>query len=323
VNVATSFNPDGQANGWRTVGQARVEKPAAVALGDLTLPDEEQRKTWRDYEAAAFKQPGSLRDRLDDAQDTARLSYQNVLVVLGSPGEAACDQLFERRYEDFNQYEVARSLSEYALAVFNTHGAPPELRDWATQMRIQWPDKGMTLAVLDIDGHLLGQTTGSALSAEGVLSRTKLIDFAKKYVLAKPDAQKLLDDALAKAGRDNKHVLLDESAPYCPWCIKLSKYIEANHTLLDKGFVCLTLDRRFAHGAQILARLHSKDFSTPWIAILARDGKVLAASDSQGENFGYPNDPQGIRQWEQMLRIAAPRLGEADIRQLVNALAVK
>jgi hypothetical protein len=103
----------------------------------------------------------------------------------------------------------------------------------------------------------------------------------------------------------------------------LSKYIETNHTLLSKGFVCLTLDRRFAHGAQILARLHPRDFSTPWIAVLAPDGKTLAASDARGENFGYPNDPESTHQWEQMLRLAAPRLDEADIRQLVGALTAK
>jgi len=301
------------------VGKAKVDEPVTIELGDVILPDSPRQLTWKDYQATAFNEPGSLSERLAEAKITARLSYQNVMVLLGSPGSPACDRFFEYRYEQ-GRNQVWEAMCEHVLVAVNTEKAGPELRDWAGKTNVTLPATGMNIAILDMDGHLVAQATDGALSVDGKLDRAKLIDFATKYALLKPDAQKLLDDALGRARRENKNVLLDESGPYCPWCVKLSKYIEANQKLIDEDYVCITLDRRFAHGKEILGKLHSKDFSTPWIAILTPDGKPLATSDSQGENFGYPGSADGRRQWEQMLRATKHRLTDAQIEQLIKAL---
>ena len=84
-------------------------------------------------------------------------------------------------------------------------------------------------------------------SGGGKPDRAKLIAFAKSHAPALPDAQALLDDALVRAKREGKRILLDESGAYCGWCVKLADYFGANRDLLEKDFVLLTLDRRFAH----------------------------------------------------------------------------
>jgi hypothetical protein len=171
-----------------------------------------------------------------------------------------------------------------------------------------------------MEGKLLAAVGEDQLQSGGTFDRTKVVAFAAAHAPVKPDARKLLDEALAQARREKKHVLLDESAPYCPPCVSLSKYLQRNRALISKDFVVVTLDRRFANGAEVMKRLRKDDVSTPWTAVLDVDGKTLITSDGPGGNIGYPGDASGRTHWEKMLRTGAWRLTEAEVRGLLGQL---
>src|SRR6185312_8090623 len=156
--------------------------------------------------------------------------------------------------------------------------------------------------------------------SNGALDPSKLADFARQNVPQLPDARRLLDEALAHAAREHKNVLLDESAPYCGWCVKLTDYLDANRAVIDKYFVRVTLDRRFAGGKQIMERLRSPKlddrYSTPWTAILSPDQRVLITTDASTGNIGYPGEPGGREHWKKILRTGAPQMTESELAGL-------
>lgn len=320
LSVVIGFGDEGRPNSWRTVGKARADGLERVAMGSITLPAPYQPKTWKDYLADAFGQKRPLAERLEDAARTARLSYQHVLVVLGAPNRPACEQLYELWHHP-NRRDVWTALVDYVPVVINVDAANADARSWAARMKLKWPERDMTLAVLDLEARLVAQASGAALGPHGNLERDRLVEFARRHAPTKPDARQLLNEALAQARREGKHVLLDESAAYCPPCVTLSKYLEANQALLAKDFVVVTLDRRFAYGEQVMKSLRPQDVSTPWTAVLTADGKPVITSDGPGGNIGYPTDGASRAQWEKMLRSAAWRLTEPEIGELMRNLS--
>jgi hypothetical protein len=318
INVVMSTGDEGRPNSWRTVGHAAPARIGRIELGDLALPDSERQHTWKDDLEAAFARKEPIAQRLSDARHTATMSWQRVLVVIGSPERAQSRQFFEE-WRDMEHPDVWEAMIEYVVLGINADASDPAARQWANEMKIAWPAKGMTLAILDMDGRLLVQTPADPLFVNGKLSRQKLIAFAKLHAIAKPDARALLDEALTRARHEGKNVLLEQSGPYCPWCVKLSDYLKANRALLDKDFVTVTIDRRFAHADKIIDDLratHEDRGSTPWMAMLTPDSRVLMTSDAASGNIGFPSNPEGRAQWVKMLHAGAHRLTDADIQSL-------
>ena len=323
INPVRSYNPDGQPMGWFTVRKLKADRPERMDLGDLTLPNPPKPKTAADYTAEAFHPIATFDQRLERARHVAKVCYQRILVLLAPAKDRMAETFFDYRFE-IEHPEGWRALANYMLLTLDTNTADAAAHKWAQVAGIDWPTAGMTLAVLDPDGHLITQTSASALSVEGTLNRKLLIDFADRYAPALPDAQKLLDDAFARAAREHKNVMLDESSPYCGWCVKLTDYLDANHPLLDNAFVRVTLDRRFAHGKEILTKLRTAapedHSSTPWTVILSPDGRTLITSDGPKGNIGYPGEEGGRTQWEKILRTGGPRFTDSEIRSLLAAV---
>ena len=197
-----------------------------------------------------------------------------------------------------------------------------EAKALAQRLNVAWPVKETTLVVLGEDGKPLAQVSGEELATDGKPDVKKLVAWAKQYPLPKPDAKKLLDDALAKAKAEGKRVLVDETAAYCGWCVKLGEYFESNAELLSKDYVIITLDRRLPNGPEVLGRLRPKkdDYGTPWMVILDADGKTLIDSDPGNGNIGYPGEPDGLAHWEKMLRSTTRHLADTDIDRLLKPL---
>jgi protocatechuate 3,4-dioxygenase beta subunit len=322
LGVVLSYGDDGRPNSWREVGKVRADRVERVAIGSVTLPAPYRPKTWKDYLAEAFAQKRLVSERLADAQEAAQLSYQHVLVILGAPARQPCEQLYEL-WRRPDRRDVWEALVEYVPLAVNVDAADAETRAWAASSKLAWPEQGMTLAALDTQGKLLAQATEADLGAGGRLDAARLIDFARRHAPHKPDARKLLDEALARAKREGKHVLLDESAAYCPPCLTLSKYLEANRNLLEKDFVLVTLDRRFGNGEQVMKSLRGDGVSTPWTVVLSADGKAVMTSDGPEGNIGYPSDGTSRDHWEKMLRAGAWRLTEEEVNKLTKAAAAR
>jgi protocatechuate 3,4-dioxygenase beta subunit len=324
VNVANEFTPEGYARSWESVGKVAAERAERVDIGKLQLRPPRVQKTWKDFVAEAFAKPEPLPQRLETARTNARLTHQHVLVLLAAPDAPVAQQFLRPRFDYENENEAfMTALADFALLVVNARTDEKNARAWAMQNHVAWPDAaGMTLAILDHDGKLLEQTSDKELAGAtaSTLDVSRAIALLKQHATTKPDAQKLLDDALARAKKEDKRVLVEQSGAYCGWCVKLAKYLETNATLVDKDYVWITIDPRFPNGEQVIKRLRMKDGGIPWITILDADGKTLITSDSPSGNIGYPADTEGRAHWEKMIRTTARRLDENQIKLLLEPL---
>jgi len=311
INVATQFTEDGRPYSYSRAAKVKPAAAGRTELGDLKLPPAFRPKIGEDYAAEAFAKREPFVQRLAAAQRRAKLSTQNVMMILSDPRSKLALRFFQYRY-DVRNAEFWNAMMDHWLVAVDTQNPSDAVGAWADANKVQMPGPGFVMAIVDPDGKLLGQSSSDELSTNGELDRRLVMEFARKYAPAKPDGQKLFDEALAKAKAEGKKVLFDESGPYCGPCYQFSEYLEANKELIDKEYVCVTLDYRFAGAGEIFKKLKSAT-STPWIAILDADGKVLATSDGPDGNVGFEKP-----QWEKMLRATAAKLTAEQIAVLVE-----
>jgi beta-lactamase regulating signal transducer with metallopeptidase domain len=322
LSVVTKFGDHGEPMGWRPVATKTAPTAEDVDLGDVTLPaDREYKpKTPDDYATESFGKPGTITGRLKNAQEIARLSYQQVLVVLGSADRQAAKRFFEFRHDRENS-DAWAALADYALVSANVDDRKNGAQVWASQFNIDCRFPRVAFVILHMDGHYVTHASDLELSSGDQLSRSKLIAFARQHTLAKPDARQILAGGLARAKARDKRVLVEESGPYCSWCVKLGQYFEAHREQLVKDYVIVTLDYRFAHGEEVISRLKSTEGGIPWMAILDENGKTLITSDDPKiGNIGYPGEPGGRLHWERMLRATSRHMTAGDIQALLDSL---
>lgn len=322
LNVVQEFGDEGRPRSWRTVATKLAPTAEGLDIGDVTLPKTVayKPKTANDYATEAFAKAGTITDRLTSAKEIAHLSYQQILVVLGSPDRPAAKKFFEYRH-DMDQTDAWAALANYALVAANVDDAKNGAAAWASQLNIDCKSPRVMFVVLDANGKYLTHASDQDLSTAGRLSRSKLIAFANEHTLPKPDAKKLLADALARAKAEDKRVLVEHGGAYCSWCVKLGQYFAAHHEQLDKGYVIVTLDYRFTNGEAVITRLRPIEGGVPWVAILDGTGKVLITSDApKTGNIGYPGEPGSRGHWEHMIRSTAQHMTEADIQALLDPL---
>ncbi len=85
-----------------------------------------------------------------------------------------------------------------------------------------------------------------------------------------------LNDGLEKAARENKKVLVDVSAIWCPTCRRLDREIFANENvkrIIQDKFVFVRLEYESAEGAEFLALRKTDGFPNLWI--LESDGRAV------------------------------------------------
>ena len=135
-----------------------------------------------------------------------------------------------------------------------------------------------------------------------------------------PDAQSMVEEALAKAKRENKRVLWQHSGAFCGPCILLSRYLDKHRELIEKDYVWVKVDRRYAHGQEMVDKYRSEEGGIPWFVIMDADGKPLITSTSDEGNIGYPSSANGRAHFEKMLRETAQRLKNEEIEKLLETL---
>jgi len=172
--------------------------------------------------------------------------------------------------------------------------------------------------VVDTEGHLMAATTAKQLWPGKTMDAKPLEAFLKQHLPPMPDAQKRLADALAQARRENKRVLVEESAAWCSWCHILAKFLDRHRSLIEKDYVWITVDPRFTHGKEIIKKLRPKpEGGIPWVVILDADGKPLITSDGPEGNIGYPGEVKEAEHFEKMLRTTAQHMSEDEIKILL------
>jgi hypothetical protein len=147
---------------------------------------------------------------------------------------------------------------------------------------------------------------------------------------APPTADQVLAGARTKASAEHKAIFLHFGASWCVWCHRLDAYLDRPEIkpVFEKYFVPVKLvvqenDKNKAlenSGAdQILKQLGGPS-GLPYSAFLNAEGALIVNSKREGQNIGFPNQPQEIDWFVEMMKNAAPSIEEKDLKTLESAL---
>ena len=316
--VAFAKDGDDDAAGRFIQDYERELRPLETAVG---LAWWEANVTGSD---AAFSEKEALQNRLDAALADAKLGRQRVLLIFGDPKAAHTERLFALRQgeaEDDDDEKTREAFYAYQVVGVPTGGKDAEAL--AKRLELTLAKRALPLlVVLGEDGGRVAVAEADALLVAGNVDAGKLRAFLDKHAPERLDARKLLADALAVAKKDKKHVIVQETATWCPPCWLLSRYLEAQRGVWEKDFVWVRIDRRWANAQAVMDGM-KKGYrgGVPWMAILGADGKLLATSNgADGENVGFPSEKAGIDHFIDMLRKTRSRLSDADVARLRKAL---
>ncbi len=312
---------DGRPRGWHSAGKVTAPTTEIYEIGDLKLPKPYRQPTIQEHVATLFGDAQSLEDRLKARLRDTRLAYQRVLMVIGDPANPLVTGFFDLEHDR----ELSKATYNYLFLPVSTVDAKQTKagQKIAARLGMAWPDANdPMLAVLDENGALVGKTALLDVIADGKFDRDKLAAFLDEHAPDLPDAASKLSDALAKAKREGKRVLVQVSGPRCVWCTVLSRYLDDHHDLVDKEFVYVKLDSRLKNGEAVIKRVRpNQNGGIPWMVILDNDGKPLITSDAADGNIGYPGEPAGRVHFEKMLKASDKHLTDGDIKKLIDALA--
>ena len=166
-------------------------------------------------------------------------------------------------------------------------------------------------------------TAAELVTKDKEINMEALAAFVKRHAPPALDARKLLDDALAQAKRENKRVLVQETAVWCGPCDRLARFLDQNRALWEKDYIWVPMNIRWSGEAEIMKRLRGEaEGGLPWLAILDADGKVLVTSNKpdDGSNIGYPSDDDSVKHFTHMLKTTAQRMTANDLSGLKSAL---
>jgi thiol:disulfide interchange protein len=112
------------------------------------------------------------------------------------------------------------------------------------------------------------------------------------------DGSKQIAEALARAGKDGKRVLLQFGANWCPWCHKLHSLFETDQGIaaqLKSGYVVVLIDVNKGRNSEVDAKYgHPIRLGLPVIVILDADGKQLTTKDSGELEEGDHHSPKKV-----------------------------
>jgi hypothetical protein len=143
---------------------------------------------------------------------------------------------------------------------------------------------------------------------------------------AERPANEIFDDALGKAKQENKQVFLVFGGPGCVWCKVLDGFLQSEEVkpIFAKYFVVTHLqlgdDATSNAGAGEIHQKFKPVGGIPFHLFVKPDGTAIVDSkeNGNGNNIGYPAEPNEIKWFMTMLERAAPKM-TADERGVIEA----
>jgi len=153
---------------------------------------------------------------------------------------------------------------------------------------------------------------------------------------APPSADEIIGEATAKATAGNKSIYLYFGASWCGWCKRLDAFLERPDIkpVFEKYFVPVKLVVQENEKNKALENAGADGWLTkvggpeglPFSAFLDSKGTLIVNSKQPakaGGNIGFPAAPEEIDWFVAMMKKAAPRISEADLKVLETALRVQ
>lgn len=113
------------------------------------------------------------------------------------------------------------------------------------------------------------------------------LSYAQKIKIYDPaaDAEKAIEEAVVKAGNENKQVMIQVGGNWCPWCIKLHNYFNDNDTvktLLSENYIYVMVNySKENKNEDVMKRLeYPQRFGFPILVILDAKGNRLHTQDT-------------------------------------------
>ena len=144
----------------------------------------------------------------------------------------------------------------------------------------------------------MGTLPASAQETDGNKQEARLTKVYDENI----DPMQQIDNAVAKAKAERKHVICQVGGNWCPWCLRFAAFITSDTDIskvIDTNYVYIHVNYnpRKSEGAEknqqakaMLARLNNPArFGFPVFVVLNADGKVIHTQDSSflEEGKGY------------------------------------
>ncbi len=318
IGLAGSVSP--------AIGQNTVPPALIVPAGSAPAAKPADEKPTPIYDEKA-----DVKVLIADALVKAKKENLRVLVQWGGNWCGWCTRLHGLYKSD---KDIAKKLLYEYVVVYADSGRPDDKNiSLAESYGADLMKHGFPyLTILDADGKVLANQDTGSLEIKGASEAPwhdpKLVlKFLTDHQASYQDAQELLDHGLAQASETGKRVFLHFGAPWCGWCHKLEDWMDRADIkpVLSKDFVDVKIDVDRTIGGKELMTKFKADAKggIPWFAFLDSTGNVLANSNGEKGNIGFPAQPDEIAHFQKMLGKAAVNLKSDQINVLAESLAAK
>jgi len=306
------------------VANVTVEPGESKQIGEFKIPGLPKPyvpPTLEERIAAAFAVPGTPLERFEKAKQLIDQVNQNLLIVFADPADIRVKSLMRIRFDhqDFRPYQDDFRF----MAISTSADALGSAQDLAGSLEVAsvHRDRGFFLVLLNRDGQVIAKISDDQVCDADDVSKDLLFSQLNKYKTTPLDARELLDAALATARREDKRVIVQETATWCGPCHMLSGLLQRNCDW-QKDYVWVKMDHRWTGAVEIMQQLREgADGGIPWFAILDAQGNKLATSNlpKSGRNIGFPSEAEGQEHFMNMLKSTRQRMTDQEIVDLASS----
>jgi beta-lactamase regulating signal transducer with metallopeptidase domain len=265
-----------------------------------------------------------LAERFASLCQINRLLHSRAMVIVSGAGESA-KKFVDDHALDFEEHPDVYSFIPMSLSSVTLDEEPASRYIFEKKGWILDAAELVLIVAYDVVGQELGRikldTSSKAKEAESVKAYEQ---FLTKHKPPIEDAESKVDQALAEAKATNRRLWVVNSGTRCGPCRVLARWMDAQHTILEKAIVPVHFDSNLDLNAEkVLKRLNEPLGGIPWHAILDADGNVLINSEVEIlGNIGWPGKwPETMSHFQKMIEVAGQgRLSRTEIETLVESV---